>query len=126
MLVGRLLALALVAAAAVMAVVVWALGGPDLARLLADDAPLYAVAIGWVCVAPVPLLAALVATLRTPWPWVVVVGVHLVVLTFAVVRLRHLVPGSVWIGVGASVVVGVASVVAATTPSTSSKVRVVS
>jgi hypothetical protein len=94
--------------------VVWALGGPGLADLLADDAPAYAAAIAWVGLAPVPLALALVAATRTPWPWVVLVGVHLVVLTAAVVRLRHLAPGSAWVAVALSVVLGLVSAVAVT------------
>lgn len=113
---ARLLGLATVAVATVVAAVVWALGGPGLAGVLADDAPAYAVAIVWVTLAPVPLLVALVATLRTPWPWVAVSGVHLVVLTAAVARLRHLAPGPVWLGVGATVVLGIASAVAFAMP----------
>jgi hypothetical protein len=114
--VGRFLAAALVLVAIVTAAPLWALGGLRLAGLLADDAPLYAAAIWWVCLAPVPLALALLATLRTPWAWVAVAGVHLVVLVAVTTRLRHLVPGSVWIGVVISVAVGVASAVAVVVP----------
>lgn len=113
---SRLLGLLVLVVAAATAAPVWALGGPELAGLLADDAPAYAVAIWWVCLAPVPLGLALLATARTPWVWVVVVALHLVVVVAVTARLRHLVPGAVWVGVAAGVVVGVTSVVAAVTP----------
>jgi hypothetical protein len=113
---GRFLAAGLVLLAVVTAAPLWALGGLRLAGLLADDAPAYAAAIWWVCLAPAPLALALLGTVRTPWPWVGTAAVHLVVLVAVTTRLRHLVPGSVWVGVAVSVVVGVASAVAVVTP----------
>lgn len=113
---SRLLGLLVLVFAAATAAPLWALGGPELGGLLADDAPLYAAMIWWVCLSPLPLAVALATTIRTPWAWVAVVTLHLVVLVAAVARLRNLVPGFVWVGVAASVVLGVAAVVAALTP----------
>ena len=69
--------------------------GVGLARFLLDHgAATYAVGLGWVLVAPLVLVAALVAQRRTPWPWVGAVTLHLAVLLALSLRLRHLVPGA--------------------------------
>ena len=123
---GRLLAAAAWVVAAVLSAACWSNGGLGLAGILVDDAAAYAVVLAWLCLAPLVLGLALVALHRTPWPWVVTTAVHLVVVVAAAARLRHLVPEWAWVGVGASVVLGVASVVVAVGDSPRSKVRVIS
>lgn len=115
-LLARMLCVLVVLVSVMVAAILWSLGGPDLVGLLADGAPFFAASILWVCFAPLVLLVAFAVTLRTPWPWVVVAVVHLVVVTAAVVRLEHLVPGAAWIGVAGTVVLGVASAVVVLLP----------
>lgn len=90
------------------------LDGPALAGLLArHHAAAYAAGLWWVMVAPAPLLAATLAHRRTPWPWVVVVTVHLVVLVALGVRLRHLLSLGAVAALVATVALGVAAAMAA-------------
>ncbi len=85
-----------------------------LAAWLADHGGLpLALALGWLVLAPLPLVGAALLVRWTPWPWVGVVTVHLLVPVVLVARFPHLLPGWAWIVVALSVVVGLASVLTA-------------
>lgn len=85
-----------------------------LAAWLADHGGLaLALALGWLVLAPLPLAGAALLLRRTPWPWVGVVTVHLLVPVVLVARFPHLLPGWAWLVLALGVVVGLASVLTA-------------
>lgn len=82
-----------------------------LAWLLDHGGPVHAGAAGWLMGAPAVLVAAWLARRRTPWAWVAVCGLHLLVLTVAVARFPHLLPDGAWPVLAAIAGTGLASVV---------------
>ncbi|MDN5744789.1 MAG: hypothetical protein L0H31_06660 [Nocardioidaceae bacterium] len=52
--------------------------------------PVHAAVVGWLIVAPLFLVLAAAARLRTPWPWVGASTLFLLALTVAFARFPHL------------------------------------
>ncbi|MBS43588.1 MAG: hypothetical protein CMH83_10595 [Nocardioides sp.] len=82
---------------------------------LDGESPLYAAALVWVLVAPLPVLLGAVFAREARLPWVVLCAVHLAALVTVTYRLEYLLDDLARIVVAGVAVLGVASIAAVVT-----------